>query len=293
MALNDIFTMIKADKYTQNGREELIKAQQAETEDKTYKPGEISETTGKQKQPDGSWKFPKQAGGKNAPAQKKTDPKSGSGMSKHWVQKGDEADFVERTPEEEKKMWQGVASRQSDDKLRLAIKNREGKDLNPVEKIKLETAKAELARRNASKPKTGLEPGVLEELKKEVDSPEARKNYETFMEEYKNREFQELFGDAIKFDEYGLPSKETIQLKNNFLKKEGVSDPNKLTNSKFNALAQKLDKRFGINNIELSQELLVAKEDDVPETRKPAAGSGSTDAAPRVLTGDCKIRIRK
>lgn len=71
MALNDIFTMIKADKYTQDGREELIKAQQAETEDKTYKPGEISERTGKQKQPDGSWKFPKQAGGGMTPEQRK------------------------------------------------------------------------------------------------------------------------------------------------------------------------------------------------------------------------------
>ena len=73
MALNDIFTMIKADKYTQDGREELIKAQQAETEDKTYKPGDISERTGKQKQPDGSWKFPKQAGGKKDAAKPTTE----------------------------------------------------------------------------------------------------------------------------------------------------------------------------------------------------------------------------
>lgn len=76
MALNDIFTMIKADKYTQDGREELIKAQQAETEDKTYKPGDISERTGKQKQPDGSWKFPKQAGGKNAKKKDASKPAS-------------------------------------------------------------------------------------------------------------------------------------------------------------------------------------------------------------------------
>lgn len=146
MAIRDIFKMIKADRYTQDGREELIKAQEAVTEDVTYKPGDISRKTGLQKQPDGSW-----APVKNAPAQKKTDSKSGSGMSKHWVQKGDEADFVERTPEEEKKMWQGVASRQSDDKLMLAIKNREGRELKPVEKIKLEAAKEELAKRNASK----------------------------------------------------------------------------------------------------------------------------------------------
>lgn len=66
MAIKDIFTMIKADRYTQDGREELIKAQEAVTEDVTYKPGDISRKTGLQKQPDGSW-----APVKNAPAQKK------------------------------------------------------------------------------------------------------------------------------------------------------------------------------------------------------------------------------
>ena len=235
MALNDIFTMIKADKYTQDGREELIKAQQAETEDKTYKPGEISETTGKQKQPDGSWKFPKQAGGKNAPAQKKTDPKSGSGMSKHWVQKGDEADFVERTPEEEKKMWQGVASRQSDDKLRLAIKNREGKDLNPVEKIKLETAKAELARRNASKHSESKPAEFkIQGMTKEQYIPWAMEAYKIPEREAKSKwaHGEELYKNKMKEKEYdGIPSY-----------------------------------------------------DDFDPLR---------DSAPRVLTGDCKIRIRK
>lgn len=66
MAIKDIFTMIKADRYTSDGREELIKAQEAVTEDVTYKPGDISRKTGLQKQPDGSW-----APVKNAPAQKK------------------------------------------------------------------------------------------------------------------------------------------------------------------------------------------------------------------------------
>lgn len=75
MAIRDIFKMIKADRYTQDGREELIKAQEAVTEDVTYKPGDISRKTGLQKQPDGSW-----APVKNAPAQKKTDSKSGSGV---------------------------------------------------------------------------------------------------------------------------------------------------------------------------------------------------------------------
>ena len=73
MAIKDILKAIKADRYTQDGREELIKAQEAITEDIRYKPGDISKATGLQKQPDGSW-----APVKNAPVNKKPDGKSGS-----------------------------------------------------------------------------------------------------------------------------------------------------------------------------------------------------------------------
>lgn len=58
MALKDIFTMVKADKYIADGREELIKAQEAEVEDKTYQIGEISQKTGLQKTANG-WVKPK------------------------------------------------------------------------------------------------------------------------------------------------------------------------------------------------------------------------------------------
>lgn len=59
-SINNIFEMVKADRYTADGREEIIKAQEAETKDaRRYKTGEISEATGLQKQPDGSWAPPK------------------------------------------------------------------------------------------------------------------------------------------------------------------------------------------------------------------------------------------
>ena len=59
-SIKNIFEMAKADKYTADGREEIIKAQKAETQDaRRYKTGEISESTGLQKQPDGSWAPPK------------------------------------------------------------------------------------------------------------------------------------------------------------------------------------------------------------------------------------------
>lgn len=60
MELKNIFKMTKADRYTQDGRDELAKLQ--ETEDVTYKTGDISQKTGLQKQPDGSWAPPKKGG---------------------------------------------------------------------------------------------------------------------------------------------------------------------------------------------------------------------------------------
>jgi hypothetical protein len=58
--------MVKADRYTQDGREAIIKAQEAETEDKVYQIGEISQKTGLQKTANG-WVKPKKGA---APAKK-------------------------------------------------------------------------------------------------------------------------------------------------------------------------------------------------------------------------------
>ena len=72
MALKDIFTMVKADRYTADGREEVIKAQQAETEDKVYQIGEISQKTGLQKTANG-WVKPKSG---KQPGAKQEEPKN-------------------------------------------------------------------------------------------------------------------------------------------------------------------------------------------------------------------------
>ena len=58
--------MTKTDRYTQDGRDQIAKLQ--ETEDVRYKTGDISQKTGLQKQPDGSWAPPKKGG---KPAAKK------------------------------------------------------------------------------------------------------------------------------------------------------------------------------------------------------------------------------
>lgn len=58
MALKNLFDMVKADRYTADGREEIIKAQEAETEDVKYNIGDISQKTGLQKTANG-WVKPK------------------------------------------------------------------------------------------------------------------------------------------------------------------------------------------------------------------------------------------
>ena len=276
MALKDLIKATKADRYTADGRDQLNEALQADVEDRTYKPGDISQKTGLQKQPDGSWAPPK---GSSAAKHQKASEK---GMSKHWVQKGEKAAFVERTPQEEKEMWKKVAARQSDEKLQLAIKNRQGKDLTPIEKIKLETAKEELEKRS-NPAAEGLESKSTEELTNlfnelatksvKEKSPENSAARDRVYKELKRRQKENQ--PKAKFDEYGLPDNETISMKEEFLKKEKVADPNKLTNAEFNALAKKLDNELGIGNMELAQELLVT-----PSKNKPAAGKSTGTGAP-------------
>lgn len=74
MALKNLFDMVKADRYTQDGREAIIKAQEEETEDKVYQIGEISQKTGLQKTANG-WVKPKNSAGRNhGTEQKKRGP---------------------------------------------------------------------------------------------------------------------------------------------------------------------------------------------------------------------------
>ena len=73
MALKNLFDMAKADKYTADGREALIKAQEAETEDAKYQNGDISQKTGLMKTPNGWVEPPK---GKQPGAKRDTDPQT-------------------------------------------------------------------------------------------------------------------------------------------------------------------------------------------------------------------------
>ena len=79
MALKNLFDMAKADRYTADGREELIKAQKEETEDVKYQNGDISQKTGLMKTPNGWVEPPKgkqSAGTRHAEKRKTNRPKA-------------------------------------------------------------------------------------------------------------------------------------------------------------------------------------------------------------------------
>lgn len=268
MALNDIFTMIKADKYTQDGREELIKAQQAETEDKTYKPGEISERTGKQKQPDGSWKFPKQAG-----AKRDTDPQT------YIVIKND--------------------------KLRSMFQ----KEKDPAKKAAMKKALQKQASMMESEPfapkEEATKPTTAESKPAAKPTTEELSTFKDIVREYKKN-----------------PNKQTEQImneaKSHLMKNRGMT-PEQLGKIGRDVMAESKSPEFKIQGMTKEQYIPWAMEAyKIPEWQaksnwahreeqhknkmkeKEYDGIPSyddfdplRDSAPRVLTGDCKIRIRK
>ena len=110
MELKNIFEMAKTDRYTQDGRDELAKLQ--ETEDVTYKTGDISQKTGLQKQPDGSWAPPKKGTSKlkvekrgNSTYYYNTEKSASKPMlgykagTKYKNEKGETLEITEVTPE--------------------------------------------------------------------------------------------------------------------------------------------------------------------------------------------------
>lgn len=67
----------------------------------------------------------------------------------------------------------------------------------------------------------------------------------------------------VSLDEYDLPDEKSIELKDEFLKREGVSNVDKLSNKDFLDLSKKFAKEFDIKNLDVAQEILVAKKEDV------------------------------
>lgn len=86
----------------------------------------------------------------------------------------------------------------------------------------------------------------------------------------------------LSLDEYDLPDEKSIELKDKFLKREGVSNVDKLSNKDFLDLSKKFAKEFDIKNLDVAQEILVAKKED--EKAKKSEGEKDLETSKEKTT---------
>lgn len=285
--------------------EEMYGNAKALVEDRTYNIGEISEKTGLQKTANG-WVKPKSNKGAKKDA-------SGADVLNNKYYKDDV-----RTAEGEAKIVSQMDTKGIQRRINEleALKKQNGGELGMYGERELKIKKAELEKRNKGN-STKNEIYEDDKVVKEIELRKAAMNGGTkekkalFKFEAENADAEQLKhvlasknqpADRIEmyqaelekrnnkgkanFDEYGLPDNATIAMKDKFLKKENVKDPDKLSNAEFNALAKKLDSELGIGNMELAQELLVTSAENSTEKNK------TTDSSCRI-TADTKIRLKK
>lgn len=169
MALKDIFKMTKANRYTADGREELIKAQEAETEDRRYNIGEISEKTGLQKTANG-WVKPKSG---KQPAKKDA---SGADVINNKYYKNDV-----RTEAGERKILSETKTEVLESKIKdlETLKKRNGGKLGVQGEKSLQLAKEELAKRNGGKESKPAVEKPKTEKKQSLKLPDEKSSFST------------------------------------------------------------------------------------------------------------------
>lgn len=346
MALKDIFTMVKADRYTQDGREEINKAHETETEDtrRTYQIGEISETTGMQKTANG-WRPPKETKfGKvqqNKEGQWGVQTKQGKGSDflKHKSEKEASRALANytagyNTTERSKQDPHSDEARQvkqwrKEDERAAKARRAEGRTKHAAQFLGLEAGPdtgAKLSHKDhidlANEVKANgdnwtaeeiakewnLTKGDAEAVKKEIDNaskpaaeskPAEGRNFREAME----REPKSSY-DFAKTVEHSIPmssgDKEVLGRVKDFMEEEGTDykdalksvaaglvNGNKLHGDWYPEKEQsllKIAKAVGMDNEVKSYVKTMAKGYDF---------GYSEDSAPRVLTGDTKIHVRK
>ena len=264
MELKDVFTIVKADRYTDAGRAEIDDAR------RTYKPGEISEKTGLQKQPNGGWAPPKKGGnaaskghlesdtpqnltitkedeerfgkaalsGISGPRESNTGNRTGTPSPETQKEMKLRREAMSGDPEKRKALFSYEASKADDKEIEMVLSAKERGVNHPADKI--EAYKAEKERRSGTD---------VSKLSKE-----------------QIKEFRDMTAEQLKtpYSSNSGVSKESFQKNQETLKK------------RLNEYDAELAKRSGSEK---------KGEKDI----KKATG----DSAPRVLTGDCKVRVKK
>lgn len=286
MALKNLFDMVKADRYTADGREAIIKAQEAETEDKVYQIGEISQKTGLQKTANG-WVKPKngkQPGAKkqNAPTGSKkidyqvtekggkfyaTGHQFSDGSQLHAGPFGSEKElheFMNGSPyKSTAESKPAAASKHDTDPQTYIVKKND--ELRKMYLNEKDPAKKEAMKKALKKQASMMEPEPFSSTEsKTAEKPAAEGWEETQMASGK---IYDLKSQGKRIIEQYDPETKTFKLRD-------------LNNS------HTPDKEF--KSLEEAKTAAENKTEESP-TRPPLP----EDSAPRVLTGDCRIRIRK
>ncbi len=272
MALKNLFEMAKADKYTADGRETLIKAQEAETEDAKEKPEGSISPDGKRIKQGGKWvprKNAKQPGAESKPTETAPSPSKEekreiiAKQKFDSIKEGDEVTaygskvkIVKKYPHNNSVDVEFRDSKGEKQISHLSILDidddsftKKGTESKPVEETKTETAaKFETEQENAKyeEGRKGWERVSKERL------PDIKKKVEQKIDYYK------------KYDPYAMLGKRTGL---NAAQKKAVEQ--NMAQAKEN-LAFYTGQLEGINK-----------------------QMGASDSAPRVLTGDTRIRVRK
>lgn len=292
MGLKNIFKMTKTDRYTQDGRDELAKLQ--ETEDVKYKTGDISQKTGLQKQPDGSWKPPRNG----------SKPAAGSGgntpagvPSFHGMESGD-YDNKLRAEGWETGGWEGNAMHSSaifkkGDRTIRVVEGQPGK-ISHVEEIKPTAAPVE--KFDIEKWKTG--PKVKNNAKLDWNHGVVGESIPV-----QGKSAEEKRNLINKYNSVGRLSRIGTKKNSYYNNKHGTFEVAGMDND--NVYIQE-ERRNGLGSTYMA--LVTIPLNEVEEInpfhdygkRNPETGEESPtrpplpeDAAPRILTGDTRIRVKK
>lgn len=297
MALKNLFDMAKADRYTADGREALIKAQEAETEDKVYQIGEISQKTGLQKTANG-WVKPKNGKQPGAASKHDTDPQT------YIVKKNDELRKMylnEKDPAKKEAMKKALKKQASmmepepfsSTESKPALSQTDGKG-NKVE-IKITESKG--GGFYVDKYVNGKKVGINNANTRESAEAKAKSMMEQHMADPDYR--AESKPAAESQSEEGRIDR----AEHNARIKAGITASGIDTGSRYknengakievNSIGDDESVIYSVWNPDGSRQTHEARSRKELERTLSVNGYSAADSAPRTLTGDTRIRVRK
>ena len=315
MELKDLLKATKVDRYTQDGRDELNNALQADVEDTTYKIGDISQKTGLQKTANG-WVKPK--GGAKAKKSAKPESKGPRQKEENPAEKMNQSEGQEAILEQQKAKA-GQPRNPDFDLSQAGLGEKKTWQEKQVEKLnkKIEQKKSESKPDGADRlDEIGGEiKGNLGAAKYYFDKAQSfyptDPSYKTYM--LKAKEYNDMAKNQA--DDYGFDFEEMhnsgiTTAVNNYAKEQSEPAAESEGNKKpaveptdeeydiFKQIVREFRKSPNKKNEQIMNEAksFLMKKGMTPEQLGKIARevmAEPKDAAPRQLTGDTRIKVRK